>query len=182
MADPTVEFPSDTGGAEPRPAEVSRITAYEIYADKRYYLNAWESLLSTNRGGFKFNWPAALFGLSWCFYRKMYVLGVALVVAVFIVALVFGVVLGLIAPGEDHLGSVDEAFLAYVAIAIVRVPFGFVANRFYFRKATQHIEKSYKAGLKGPDLLEHLQRVGGTSPVALAVAIAITIAIRLLKL
>jgi Protein of unknown function (DUF2628) len=49
--------------------------AYAQYAQEEYYSKEWESLIAKSNGGTSFHFEAAFFGTTWCFYRKMYAIG-----------------------------------------------------------------------------------------------------------
>ena len=123
---------------------------YGAFAQEDYYLEAWQPLLSNTKGGLKFNLAAAFFGMNWCFYRKLYGLGLLLLVCVTIIVLIGGVIVLILNPGLDAESMAFTWTLTGVALLAVRVPFGFIANRVYLRKATGVVAKAKAKGGAAP--------------------------------
>jgi hypothetical protein len=159
-----------------------QVSAYEAFVQDEYYMKVLQPLLSATNGGRRFNWAAALFGMTWCFYRKMYGTGLLLLVGTSVIAFVFGVVSMILLPDMDVEGQAFTWTFIGVWVLAVRVPFGFLANRIYFRKATRVIKKARIKDLSLDELLGHLRDRGGTSFIGLGVAIAISVASRTLGL
>ncbi len=159
-----------------------QVSPYEAFAQDEYYTKAWQPLLSATNGGVRFNWAAALLGMTWCFYRKMYATGLLLVVGAGVIMIVFGVVVKILIPEMDIEGQAFTSTAILVWWFAIRVPFGFLANRIYFRKATRVIKKARIKDLSPDELSGHLRDRGGISVIGLGVAIAIGAAVRLLIL
>jgi hypothetical protein len=159
-----------------------QVAAYEVFVDQdEYYMKAWLPLLSATNGGRQFNWAAALFGMIWCFYRKMYGTGLLLIVGASVIMLVVSVVVMILLPDIDIEGKAFTLTTTGVVLLAIRVPLGFLANRIYFRKATRVIKKARIKDLSMNELLEYLRDRGGTSGIGLGVAIAISVAARFLS-
>ncbi len=157
---------------------------YDAYAQDPYYLNAWGPKLGTSTTGRRFNWPAAIFGMTWCFYRKMYGVGLLLVVAFFALTFVLGLLMGfalaVFVPSLDG-GTHELSILLSVAtLLIVRVSFGFLANSIYFRKASRAIQDAAADGVTAEELPNHLAQAGGTSDIGLILGLASGLALNLL--
>ena len=145
-------------------------------------MRKWRTLLDTGKGELSFNWSAGFFGLTWCFYRKMYVAGLALLGLTFLVAITLGLILALAGDARELSDKATAQVLASAAEVMVRIPFGFVANKPYFRKATRVIRKFRVTGVDGEELLARLRKAGGASGGGLAIALVVNAAIRLLGL
>jgi hypothetical protein len=156
--------------------------ACEAFAGEPYYMRKWRTLLDTGEGELSFNWSAGCFGLTWCFYRKMYVAGLALLGLTFLAAITLGVILALAGDAKDLSDKATAQVLEIATVVTVRIPFGFVANKLYFRKAMRVIGKFRVTGVDGEELLARLRKAGGTSGGGLAIALVLNTAIRLLGL
>lgn len=166
--------------------EAPRRTAYEAFAQDHYYLDAWEGLLNGNSKRSGFNWYAACFGMAWCFFRKMYLVGAVVLMLTLFVASVFGI-LYLLYFGEGGPSDQDapsdlqlNVLFFFVLFPTVRVPLGFLANKLYFNKGTGAIEKIVESGLNGNEAIKRIRSMGGTSQLGLAVAILISFTMRYL--
>lgn len=157
------------------------VSPYEAFAQDEYYMEAWQPFLSATNGGRRFNWAAALLGMYWCFYRKMYGTGLLLLVGTVVIVLAVSVVTMILLPDMDIEGLAFTWIATSITFFAIRVPLGFLANRIYFRKATRVIKKARIKELSLDELLEHLRDRGGTSVIGLIVAIAINLAARLLS-
>ena len=95
---------------------------------------------------------------------------------------VFVEVAMILLPDIDIEGLAFRWTAISVGFFAIRVPFGFLANWIYFRKATRVIKKARIKDLSLDELLGHLRDRGGTSFIGLGIAIAISAAARLLIL
>lgn len=138
-----------------------------------YYLPKWRSYLEGRSGFVGFNWTAALFGWLWCLYRKMYKVAIAVFMLEYAV-MIFVIVSAAVFFGERMF---TETAVGYAAVPLVRIPLGFLANKFYLRRAVKMISTVRAQAGTVEERLAELRRRGGTSGVALGIGIAINIAI-----
>jgi hypothetical protein len=107
-------------------------------------------------GDGSFNWAALLFGPFWCVWRKMYGLGLL----VLLVTWAIGEAADLY-TARYHSG--DFNFLA--SFVLVRVWLAFRVNRWYLGRAARVARRLKAAGYHGDQLLCELRRRGGIDPV-----------------
>lgn len=108
-----------------------------------YYRQKFAELRRKNKK-FSWNWAASRYGLSWCFYRKMYKIGFIL--------------LGIQMLGFLHI------FLFPVTFFLVNMALAMFGNYFYMR----HTEKMLQKAQNIPELQRYayIQKKGGTSLIA----------------
>jgi Protein of unknown function (DUF2628) len=170
----TAQLMTNTNSAQ----SVQDPIAYAQYAQDEYYSKEWESLVTKPTGGTSFHFEAALFGTTWCFYRKMYVIGLIVFLLGTIAALLAGVACGLLFPA---LSDIQLQVIAFASLGLlVRVPLGFIANKLYFKQATRVISKTIKeVGDDAAALQTELASRGGTSVPSLLLVIGLSILGRL---
>ena len=177
MSEASTEVAAHAPSAE---AEALRNTLYGAFAQNEDYLVRWRGLLKGDSSWAGFNWSAALLGMLWCFYRKMYWLGIAAFVAALVLGFLTGITIGLWAP-ELLSSSVKLTFVTLAVTAtFIRLPLGLLANRLYFGRASDTISACVERGFTGADALVYLRSAGGTSFGAMLIALAATIAARFL--
>ena len=138
------------------------------------YLEYWSRFASSPLGITGFNWAAACFGLNWCFYRKLFGTGVALVAIEFVLSASAAMVV-LIALGESVLSHYEFA-IGILGMIPARIALGALADTIYFRRACAVVAKA-NADEPDPDRRrEAIKSQGGISEVALGVGIALSIA------
>lgn len=93
--------------------------------------------------GWSFNWVAAIIGLPWFFYRKLYLIGLAI--------LLVPVIITIIIP---QFAEVNIGF---------GIMLGAIANTLYLQHADRKIEKLKKLNLSPKELKEKVGKAGGTS-------------------
>jgi hypothetical protein len=183
-ADYPEAWPSAPGfAASGGPVLTSELLAYVGETGERehdgivhdYYLPVWAERLRTGTGMAKFNVAAAVFGLNWCLYRKMPLLGIGALVAefglAFIGAFIAVAILGAGAPTQP----VGQA-IPWVALATVRLAVGFLANRVYLDRALGRIA-TVRAQVPDPAArTTRLRAIGGTSTVLLAIGLVLSFA------
>jgi hypothetical protein len=151
-----------------------------VYADEtaepgspHYYTQRWTRLASGTEA-LGFNWPACFFGSSWCLWRKQYLLAIGIYAseAACTTALAIGYAFGRgqpLEPGDPVLG-----LLPYLALPIVRIPLGRMANRIYLERARSVILAARSLATRS-ERLEQIRSSGGTSPLALAAGILVNL-------
>lgn len=120
--------------------------------------------------GSGFNGAAAIFGTTWCFYRKRYRQGILLALAELATsAIVWAVVAGTgMLPVDD---PETETITALIALIAVRVPFGQMANRLYLQAAEAAARTARASGDPREDIRQTLTGRGG--PFATGIALSI---------
>jgi len=125
-----------------------------------YYVGRWAAMDASGRT-VSWNWAACLANAFWLAWRKMWV-----VLVLFILA---NVAIALAGAAFPLIGR--YAHLPMIGLTFVTGAWG---NLFYRRKVDRLVADA--AGLGEEAALERLRRRGGTSPLALAVALALTLA------
>ncbi|MBZ0115048.1 MAG: DUF2628 domain-containing protein [Thermoanaerobaculia bacterium] len=125
----------------------------------------------------RFHFPALLVGTSWCFWRKLYLVGFMMYLLEFVLGLVLFLIGGVFLQQGD---SVLPSVISLGALLLARVPLAFTANRLYIWRAERAARRVAERGLRGDEADLALRRLGGTSALGLAVAILINLALRLL--
>lgn len=156
-------------------SEEDTLAAYEAFAQSSYYLDVWQPQLKGADAERTFNWAAMIFGMTWCFYRKMYGVGLLMLPAAFLAALGAALIAMLVIPGFDPRQRSGIIAVTIVAMAAIRIPLAMLANQLYYRKATKQIEQLAAPGLRNGPWLEHLRTRGGTSIVGVVLAVAINL-------
>ncbi len=150
------------------------------YAQDPYYLNAWRSLIDGKGGMAGFNLCAAVFGMPWCFFRRMYATGIVVLAAEALIMFLLALLLG----PTQHAAAPSAVALMWgymlMVIVLVRIPIGMLANILYYRKATGAVRKFDASGLAREQLLQQLKNRGGISMVGGLLGVAITFAYRTL--
>ena len=129
---------------------------------------------ASGAGTLGFNWPACCFGSSWCLWRKQYLLAIGIYVGEAACALALGIGYAL---GRGHVleaGDPVLGILPYLALPIVRIPLGAVANRVYLERARSVILAARSRATRS-ERLEQIRSNGGTSPLALAAGILVNL-------
>ena len=139
---------------EDAPANEERLRA-AIGPRADYYLRRWREMDSSGKKT-SWNWPACLANLYWFVFRKMWLALILFIVANIVVSMV-----PMLVPIPNK----------YVIVMLIGLTFltGGYGNYLYRRQ----IEKL----VAGPATLEQLSARGGTSPLALGIALALTIAL-----
>ena len=142
-----------------------------------YYLKNWKSI-NSGAGGFAgFNWMAFLFGSLWFFFRKMYLIGIAVMVLGFIGSMILPIILGML---QLELAEQAVTLSSYLSLFLfVRIPAGFLANKMYYKRTSNIIKEADDHGLTGDIRSKHLSKEGGTNNVIVIVFIVINWALNI---
>lgn len=135
------------------PANEERLRA-AIGPRADYYLRRWREMDERSRS-VSWNWAACFLSLYWFLFRKMWLAAALFFVANIVVSLVPGVI------------PIPSKYVVLMLIGLTFVT-GSYGNLLYRRQ----IEKR----VAGPATLEELRARGGTSPIALGIALALTVA------
>lgn len=114
-----------------------RYLAFKAFANSEYYIEQWSQLIEKGRGKTSFNLAATLFGTMWCFYRKLYWLGVSVFLSSVVIVTVAKFVAITYATNPINLGLHP----LLVIVVFVRIPLGFMANYLYFKHARHFVER-----------------------------------------
>jgi uncharacterized protein DUF2628 len=123
-----------------------------------YYLRHWRAMDEKGKG-YDWNWAACFLNAYWMVFRKMW-----LALVLFILANIAVSLIGMAIPRLDKYTFVLMILLTFVT--------GSYGNRFYRRQT----ERLVASGLPA----ERLAMRGGTSPLALGIALVLTIALGVL--
>jgi hypothetical protein len=138
-----------------------------------YYTQRW-ARFANGTGTLGFNWPACFFGSSWCLWRKQYLLAIGIYAGEAACALALGIGY---AFGRGHVLEPDDpvlGILPYLALPIVRIPLGAVANRVYLERARKVILAARSLATRS-ERVEQIRSSGGTSPLALTAGVLVNL-------
>ena len=145
-----------------------------------YYVPRWVAMLSSGseRGGF--NWAAALCGANWCFWRKLYGLAFAVLVAEFVTSLLIAMIVSQATGAQPEPGTLGAA--SWAALVPVRGLLGMHANGLYLGRAIQTIAAARRLGADERAQGEFIAASGGTSWVVLGVALGLQLLVMLMPM
>ncbi|MBI1890568.1 MAG: DUF2007 domain-containing protein [Burkholderiales bacterium] len=123
-------------------SSLSKEEALVAFSQDPIWLKIWQRRINKSGMWAGFNPFAAVFGTSWFFYRKMYGWGLILLVVDWLVGSSLG---------------------AWGFWLLVRVPFGFLANIAYFKKAEKAVVAVQAAQVSKDAMVQQLKRQGGIS-------------------
>jgi hypothetical protein len=144
------------------PAATHEELAALFQSSENYYLANWPSGQSPQPFVSGFNWAAFFFGATWLLYRRLWK-GAA---AYYLAAIVLGAAL--------------SGLSFFLCILVFRVVLGSGANSYYFRKIKGILVAVRKESLGPAQHLERLKALGGTSEMAVVIAISVNLIFRLL--
>ena len=153
-----------------------------------YYWKSWQPLIEGTPGSPGFNFCAFLFGIRWCFYRKLYVAGLILSVVDMLVVFAAAFSLGALLSALGNLKAGDPFGTPYIALAtvlgffLVRIPFGLFANRLLFNRARVEIRIINAAGMSGEARDAAIKARGGVNILAMILAIVMCIAVNVVSM
>ena len=157
------------------------------FTGKIYYWIRWQPSIEGTQGSLGFNLCALLFGICWCFYRKLYVVGLILIAVESVVVLSLSVSLGIflvligVVTAEAPLGTshttLSGVLVGVVAFLLVYLPFGLFANRLLFNRARKEIGKIDASGISGEARNAIIKARGGVSIPGLILGIILSMAV-----
>jgi hypothetical protein len=141
------------------------------FTETDYYLKVWRATNSGVGSFTGFNRMALLFGSLWFFFRKMYLLGVVLLVLGFVGSMILPVTIEVL---QLSLGNSIIVLSSYLSLFLfVRIPAGLFANKIYYKHTSKLIKEADAHGLTGEVRYQHFTKVGGTNNWIVIVAIVI---------
>ena len=151
MISVTDQVPAIDATADPRLREA-------IGRNAEYYLRRWQDM-DARGSRLSWNWPACLLNLYWFAWRKLWG-----PLALLLVAFVLLGVAGAAGPRAGQL-----SFLASIGVSFITGGFG---NHLYRRKCERLVEAS--SGMEPEAARNYLARLGGTSNLALIIALFVS--------
>lgn len=151
----------------------------QSFAQEKDYVDDWRQLHLRGHGWAGFNWPALLVGPVWCFYRKLWLLGVAYWLGYFLLVIVFGFAYGFFNLDAPEKLQSATLIIALGTMLLARLVLALFANRLYYRKACKVIKRARASLSDERAAIAEIRRRGGTSAVGLVLAIGLNIALRL---
>lgn len=154
-----------------------------LFAQDEYYVRSWYAL---NRGESRiicFNPFAFLFGTTWCFYRKLYVLGIVYFFGNIAAATAGYMAYALYTHGYMPDTAFSEKMVPLLSIFLLaRLPLSLISDTVYYRKAVKVIN-SYEAdpALSEGDRAFLIESAGGTSMGGLILAIILSVLFRVFE-
>ncbi len=172
-------WPSVPGVTSQTPVTAEELNAFAVgkgYTDEakeNYYLSHWTHILDGASRFSSFNWAAALFGLSWCFWRKLYLVGAAVLAAYLFVSFFLAHLFRAINPAQDPRAVLLVTDVAWAGLLVVQIALGVAANGLYLRRGLATINKLRETVPDRSAYLERLRKKGGTSFLAFLVGVMI---------
>jgi len=165
---PSASWPTAPGVPLREPVTAEELNAFALgkgYTDEAtesYYLPNWTQILQGTSRFSSFNWAAALFGLSWCFWRKLYLAGLFVLAAYLLVSFLLFHLFLAINPEQNPRSVLLVTDVAWAALLVVQVALGVAANRLYLRHAIATINKLRQTVPDRSEFLQRLRKKGGT--------------------
>ena len=131
-----------------------------------YYLDAFDRIERGQGGGW--NWPAFLVTWYWMLFRKMWVPALIYFFSPWILFFVLGVVFAILGP----LAVLAPVMVLGTWLAMFIVP-AIMANGWYYRHCQARVRDVKARGGTKDQVLARLEAAGGTSTVAVVVALVI---------
>jgi hypothetical protein len=135
---------------------------YTDQATENYYPPNWAQILDGTSRYSSFNWAAALLGLSWCFWRKLYWTGLFVLAAYLLVSFLLSHLFLAVNKEQDPRSLLLVTDVPWAALLVVQGALGVFANRLYLRQALATINKVREEGPDRSDYLQRLRKKGGT--------------------
>ena len=131
--------------------------ALSIYAQDAVWIKIWRGLIDKTSRFASFNPFAAVMGITWCFFRKMYFFGILVALADLIALHFIGI---------------------WAVIFLVRIPVGLFANIVYFKKAETVVVEVQAAQLSNEQGIHQLKQQGGISMMSAFLGLGINFLLR----
>ena len=157
------------------------ITELHAFADDDYYVDKWIGLQQNKSKFVGFNAFAALFGPVWCFFRKLYVLGVVILFLELLLPMVFILSYEFITDSRIPNKPAFEMTGYLVTLLLTRLSLGLTANIVYFKKAVKVISKANAINATNEIYLDIIKSSGGINFPAILIPIAIYAGLKILS-
>lgn len=132
-----------------------------------YYLAKFARFDLAGKAGASWHWPAFFITFYWLLYRKMWGKAVLYLLAPFLVMLPIGILGGLMGDAGEALIAI--AYVLLLAAVYIGMPM--YASAWYHAHCVKKIEAVGAASQDRQHQLDELARLGGTSGIALVVAL-----------
>jgi len=124
-----------------------------------YYLDSWRAYRD-GRSGTTPNFAALFFMGLWCYYRRMFWMGLAIAVGIRQVQVLTDIALvRLVDPAAS---DIRRSFVSLVLVLIGALAWSFLANGVYYRRAVRVIDEVHRATPDASARLERIRLAGGT--------------------
>ena len=159
---------------------MERIDLFKAYftQESSYYTDKLEKFNQGKR--FTFNFIAGFLGVIWFFYRKMYIQGIIIFLATFVLAILTAIILSLINPGDISNTQYNLVITSIISFVIL----GFIGNTLYIKKSqkivSDFVSKYHLLNIDNLNTNE-LREKGGTSYTAALVCAGILIILQLIS-
>lgn len=140
-----------------------------IQKNVEYYLPKMQRYASGERTFPSWHWPALFAGFWWALYRKSWA------AAIFVIVISIACMVGQTLAGLVLGRGAGSALVVFVIGLLAWVLFPLFANGFYYRKVSKLIAEAKKAFPDAAAQRAYLLGKGGTSRIALAVALPLVI-------
>ncbi len=135
--------------------------AFDAYTKNPSLFKSLDALLLGKKKLAGFNLFACIFCEGWCVYRKMYKLA-ALVLIVSAIVAVSAVYIYIAFFDASYQGKRHAIAFGYLSmLALVHIPFGFIANKLYFNKAKADIQSAIDQDLSPEYFTAQIKSAGG---------------------
>ena len=137
----------------------------EVNNKMQYFQNSYYvDLANSNELKISFNIWAAVFGAGWCFYRKLYAVGLVY----FFIYLIFNSILAYI------LSNTSATTVTVISLIFFRVSLGFIVNRIYINRSLKEIDKIITTEDQ-ENVASKLKAAGGVSEIAVVIYYVVSI-------
>ena len=147
------------------------ISDEELYVQKNvsYYLEVFFDI-EKKGNKYKWNWASFFFGPLWCFYRKLYLIGIIAIVVYHLFEILAEVVTQSLPIG---IAMAVPVTLNAVIIIIPAIAMGMLGNYFYKRSFDKHVMN--KNSKDGTMHINYLSSKGGTNVGAVVLGVILLI-------
>ena len=173
-------WPSAPGGESLRPplstqdlrsfaGEPARVGLLRPAAE--YYVPRWSAALSHGAPHAGFNWAAAFFGSNWCFWRKLYGLGLVILAAELVTSVLLALILVEATGTTPEPGALGAT--GWAALLPVRALLGRYANTLYLSRAIESVAAAREEHATPEEQQALIANLGGTSWLVLGIALGL---------
>jgi hypothetical protein len=143
-------------------------------SSRDYYLAKWAPVLRGMGKHAGWNWAAFFCGMNWCFWRRLYLLGIALLCTEAIASILLSAGAMIVVGLRDHRHPA-VAVMPWVSLLVVRSCLALAANRIYLRRTLRHVQRLRVAPVDFESRILKVRKLGGTSGLGLATALLLSL-------